>query len=65
MASIPRKSYVATREVDGTYAIHVTKDAQPAGVIPGFPTMDKALDECARLNALEQDRDGREKVSDA
>jgi hypothetical protein len=64
MARIPRKSYVVTREPDGTYVIHVREDLHPAGVITGFPTMDRALDECARLNAQEDER-RREEIPDA
>jgi hypothetical protein len=60
MARIPRKSYVVSRQPDGTYAIHVTEDLQPAGTIIGFLTMDRALDECARLNAQEDERRRRE-----
>jgi hypothetical protein len=64
MARIPRKSYVATREADGTYVIRVTEDLHPAGMIPGFLTMDRALDECARLNSQEDERRRREEPPD-
>jgi hypothetical protein len=52
-----RKSYVTSRQPDGTYAIEVREGGVPAGTIPGFGTMNQALDECARLNAMEADRD--------
>jgi hypothetical protein len=65
MVRIPRKSYVVAREPDGTYAIYVKEDLIPAGTITGFLTMDRALDECARLNAQEDERRWREEASDA
>jgi hypothetical protein len=60
MARTPRKSYVVAREPDGTYVIHVKEDLSPAGIITGFLTLDRALDECARLNAQEDERLRRE-----
>jgi hypothetical protein len=65
MARITRKSYVVAREPDRAYAIYVKEDLQPAGTIMGFPSMDRALDECARLNAEEDERRLREEASDA
>jgi hypothetical protein len=65
MAGIPRKSYVVAREPDGTYAIYVKEDLQPAATIMGFLTMDRALDECARLNAQEDERRRVEEAPDA
>jgi hypothetical protein len=65
MARIPRKSYAVAREPDGTYLIHVREDLSPAGTISGFLTLDRALDECARLNAQEDERRSREEISDA
>ncbi len=65
MARIPRKSYVVTREPDGSYVIHVREDLHPARMISGFGTLDGALDECARLNAQEDERQRREESPDA
>jgi hypothetical protein len=56
MERVPRKSYVARRELDGTYAIHVSEDLLSIEVISGFPTLDSVLDECGRLNDLENRR---------
>jgi hypothetical protein len=62
---LSRKSYVARREPDGTFAIHVSEDLLPIDVIRGFPTLDSVLDECARLNDLENGRRRREEASNA
>jgi hypothetical protein len=61
-ARILRKSYTVAREPDGTYVIHVRQDLSPAGMITGFLTLDLALDECARLNAQEDERWRREEI---
>jgi hypothetical protein len=42
--------------------IHVREDLSPAGMIAGFLTLDLALDECARLNAQEDERHRREET---
>jgi hypothetical protein len=60
MARVPRKSYHASYEHDGTYNVRVTEDLVLTQTIPGFATLDQALDECARLNALEEERRKRE-----
>jgi hypothetical protein len=65
MARISTKFYRVSGQPDGTYAIHVTEDAQPAGTIFGFLTMERALEECARLNAEENERRRNEDVSNA
>jgi hypothetical protein len=65
MERVPRKSYRARREPDGTYAIHVSEDLLSIDVIRGFPTLDSVLDECARLNNLEKGRRRGEKPSNA
>jgi hypothetical protein len=65
MACIPRKSYVVARESDGTYVINVREDLDSTAMISGFLTLDSALDECARLNAQEDERGRREETSDA
>jgi hypothetical protein len=65
MARILRKSYAVSREPDGTYVINVREDLLPADVITGFLTLDRALDECARLNADEDKRRRGEQTSDA
>jgi hypothetical protein len=65
MARIPRKSYVVARDPDGTYAIHVPEDLRSARMISGFLTLDRALDECARLNAQEDERRRRQETPDA
>jgi hypothetical protein len=62
IARIPRKSYAVARAPDGTYVIHVREDLSPAGMIAGFLTLDLALDECARLNAQEDERHRREET---
>jgi hypothetical protein len=60
MVRAPRKFYRASEQLDGTYAIHITEDGRPAGDIFGFLTMDRALEECARLNAEENERRRKE-----
>jgi hypothetical protein len=45
--------YVVTRRADGTYVVRADS--------PGLLTFDEALDECARLNAQEDERRRREK----
>jgi hypothetical protein len=65
MVRISRKSYHASYGHDGTYSVRVTEDLIPTQTIPGFATLDQALDECARLNAREEERRQREKASDA
>jgi hypothetical protein len=64
MVRVPRKSYHVSVGQDGTYNVRVTEDFITR-TIRGFATLDQALDECARLNALEEEeRSRREKASD-
>jgi hypothetical protein len=65
MERVPRKSYVARREPDGTYAIHVSEDLLPIDIVRGFSTLDSVLDECGRLNDLENGRRRHEEASNA
>jgi hypothetical protein len=48
-----------------TYAINVREDLRSARMISGFLTLDRALDECARLNAQEDERRRRQETPDA
>ena len=51
-----RKSYAVTREADGTYSIIVRQEDFLVGLVPGFPTLDAALDERARMDARKDER---------
>jgi hypothetical protein len=52
-----RKSYVTVGRPDGTYSIETREGGLPAGTIAGVRTMDQALDESARLNAIEAEKE--------
>ena len=51
-----RKTYAVARHADGSYAILVRQYDFLLGEIPGFPTLDAALDERARMDAREERR---------
>ena len=53
-----RKSYVAAGQSDGTYTVVIREGCRQIGTIPGFPSMDAAIDECARLQALDEEGTG-------
>ena len=53
MDYVDRKSYAVERQADGTYAIMVRQNDFLVGVVPGFPTLDAALDERGRLDAFD------------
>jgi len=59
-----RKTYAVAREPDGTYAIIVRQDDFLIGLVPGFPTLDVALDERARMDADEHERPSAIRHSD-
>jgi hypothetical protein len=49
----PRKRYKAAMQADGTYSIIVERGIdEPSHSIPGFRTLEAALDEIARLEAI-------------
>ena len=58
MDYVDRKSYAVGRQADGTYAIMVRQNDFLVGVVPGFSTLDVALDERERLDALDNWGDG-------
>jgi hypothetical protein len=51
----PRRHYMAAMQADGTYTIiaHQGID-EPSISLPGFATLDAALDEIARLEAIDR-----------
>ena len=51
-----RKTYAVAKHADGSYAILVRQYDFLLGEIPGFPTLDSALDERARMDAREERR---------
>ena len=53
MDYVDRKSYAVERQADGTYAIMVRQNDFLVGVVPGFSTLDAALDERGRLDAFD------------
>jgi hypothetical protein len=51
----PHKHYKAAMQRDGSYTIIVEQDTdQPSASFPGFATLDAALDEIARLEAIDR-----------
>jgi hypothetical protein len=50
------KSYVALRRPDGTYIVELRRVNRPATTVASFPTLSQALDECARLSTVEDER---------
>ena len=51
-----RKTYAVARHANGSYTILVRQYDFLLGEIPGFPTLDAALDERARMDAREERR---------
>ena len=56
MVDDERKTYAVAKHADGSYAILVRQYDFLLGEIPGFPTLDAALDERARMDAREERR---------
>jgi hypothetical protein len=51
----PRKHYKVAMQADGTYTIIAEQGIdEPSASFPGFRTMDAALDEIARLEAIDR-----------
>jgi hypothetical protein len=53
-----RKSYLAACQPDGTYTVVIRDGGRQIGTIPGFPNMNAAIDECTRLQVLDEEGGG-------